>query len=120
MRERTIFAVILENNNVFSKNEIKEFVLEALEKDMSLTNLIVSKELMTRSTLSNLLQINKFDILLGELLVETDVVKPSMVQQALHEQKTLKEYIGAIIEELGHISHEGLIEVLRGHLEKAG
>ena len=117
MKQRTSFAVILENNNVFSESEIKEFVLEALGKDMSLTNLIVSKGLKTRLTLSNLLQINKFDILLGELLVETDVVKPSIVQQALHEQKTSKEYIGAIIEGLGRISHEGLIEVLRAHLE---
>jgi hypothetical protein len=118
MKQKTTFATILEKNNVFSKKEIEDLVLEALGKDISLTNLIVSKGLKTRLTLSSLLKINKFDILLGELLVETNTVKPSVVQQALHEQKTSKEYIGAIIEKLAHISHEGLVEVLRAHLEK--
>ena len=116
MKQRTSFAVILENKNVFLESQIKEFVLEALGKDMSLTNLIVSKGLKTRSALSNLLKKNRCDILLGELLIETDVVKPSIVLQALRKQETSKEYIGAIIEALGRISHEGLIEVLRAHL----
>ena len=120
MIERTTFAAILEKHNVFSKKEIKEFVSEALGKDMSLTNFIVSKGLTTRLALSSLLKKNRCDILLGELLIETGVVKPSIILQALRKQETSKGYLGAIIEELVHISHESLTEVIRAQLEKVG
>ena len=102
MEKRKTFAAVLEEMNFVTQSEIKKFESEALKEDISLTKLIVSKGLTTKLILTSVLRKNKYNLLLGELLVETDIIKPSIVRKALEEQKKSKQKnIGTIIEESG-------------------
>lgn len=118
MKSRKTFATVLEEMKFFTRDAIEKFESEALEKDLSLTSLIVSKGLTTKPMLTSILQKNKDNLLLGELLVETNIIKPSIVAKALSEQqKSKQKSIGTIIEELGLISHENLLDALCTQLE---
>ncbi len=114
MAERKTFVEILQDEELFLNDDLDSYVEECNEKDVSLSHLLVEKKLVERSTIQSLLQRKKFDILIGDLLIETGVIdKPTVVHAALRaQQKGSKKSLGKILEDVEVISHDELMEAL--------
>ena len=114
MATRKTFVEILEDEELFLSEDLKEYVDECDEKDVSLSTLLVENKLIEKTTLQSLLQRKKFEILIGDLLIETGVIdKPSVVHAALNaQQKGSKKSLGQILEDVEVITHDELMEAL--------
>ena len=114
MANRKTFIEILKDEELFIAEDIDKYEKESEEKDVSLSHLLVEKKLIEKTTMQSLLQRKKFDILIGDLLIETGVItKPSVVHAALKaQQQGSKKSVGQILEDVEVITHDELMDAL--------
>ncbi len=114
MANRKTYVEILKDEELFLDEDLDKLKQECDEKDVSLSHLLIEKKLIEKTTIQSLLQRKKFDILIGDLLIETGVVsKPSVVHAALKAQtEGSKKSVGQILEDVEVITHDELMEAL--------
>ncbi len=113
MKKRKTFVDVLAEEGLFSPEMLAEYLPESQQRDISLSNYLVGNRLITRTILEGVLQRRKFDILLGDLLVETGVIAvPSQINQALTYHQEKKVPLGESLIRLGFIERSRLMELL--------
>ena len=114
MTNRKTFIEILKQEELFLGEDLEKFEQEAEEKDVSLSHLLVENKLVEKTTMQSLLQRKKFEILIGDLLIETGVInKPSVIHAALDAQRHgSKKSLGQILEDVEILTHDELMDAI--------
>ena len=114
MTNRKTFIEILQDEELFLDEDLDKLEQECHELDVSLSHLLAEKKLVEKTTMQSLLQRRKFDILIGDLLIETGVIKkPSVIRAALQAQRHgSKKSLGQILEDVEILTHDELMDAL--------
>lgn len=113
---RYSFLTILIQEKILCKIDAPKYVKTAMENNESLSTCLIKNNVVQANILKNILQQRCSEIRLGDLLVETDLIEPIILNKALEFQKKTKEKLGDILESLGVIKLERLNEILFNQL----
>lgn len=110
MRKR--FIDILASERLLPIEELEEHASRALYSDLPLSQLLSETHGLSASLLRQLLKKHKFELLIGELLVESGLVRPHLMQAALHRQVSQGGTIGKNLMDIGAINSDTLTQSL--------
>lgn len=113
MARRKSFSQLLVEEGMVDEVAIQRLVAEARALDLPLGRYLIRREICSRAAVEELLRRRKYELRLGDLLLESGVVaSPAKMAEALLRQGSGGGRIGEVLEALGLVERGPLMETL--------
>lgn len=107
------FTELLVEDKKVDSATLAEATQKQHEEQSSLSSILIADGVITRNELREFLSKHRLDMFLGELLLESGVIKdPEHIEEGLNYQRDFGVKLGEAMVELGYVTHNKLIQGL--------